>query len=39
MNADKQAMVERILWGLPPVLLAWMFCFGLVTLALVMLHS
>jgi hypothetical protein len=39
MNAEKQATLERILWGLPPVLLAWMLCFGLVVLALVAKHS
>jgi hypothetical protein len=39
MDADKQVIMERFLWGLPPVLLAWMFCFGLVVLALVTLHD
>jgi hypothetical protein len=39
MNAEKQAMLERILWGLPPVLLAWMLCFGLAVFALAALHD
>jgi hypothetical protein len=39
MDGEKQTVVERIMWGLPPVLLAWMFCYGLVALALVYWHD
>jgi hypothetical protein len=28
------AMISRVVWGLPPVLLAWLFWFGLVLWAL-----
>jgi hypothetical protein len=32
-------LVERILWALPPVLIAWMLSFGPFVLVLAMLHD